>query len=103
MAASTPAVMEGGPLQGESLVQLEVVTGGPRAVLSALAMVLTPSFDLSLIGSFLTCEAGGGAICQRPAGKLPSRTFFRDGALVCREGKTVPPALRASCPSQDTH
>lgn len=57
--------MEGSTLQGESLVRLEAVTGGPRAVPLALATVVTQSLDLPLNGSLLTSEARGGAIGQR--------------------------------------
>lgn len=65
--------MEGSTLQGESLVRLEAVTGGPRAVPSALATVVTQSLDLPLNGCFLTSEAGGGAIGQR----VLWETFFQ--------------------------
>ena len=74
VVVSGPSVMKGGTSWGESLMQLEVVTGGPRAVPSALATVLTPSFDLPLIGSFLTYEAGDRAIGQKPLRKTSFQT-----------------------------
>lgn len=59
MVGSVSGVIEGSFLQAENLVCLEAATGGPMAVPSVLATILTPGFDLLLHGCFPMCEARG--------------------------------------------
>lgn len=73
-------------------MQPEAVTGGPRAVPSALATSFTASFDLPLTGTFLMYEAGGGAIRQRDLWKAsfqtPSSTMGL--SVLGRAGRAAP-------------
>lgn len=62
--------------------------GHKGPVPSALATVLTPSFDLPLISSFLMYEARGGAIRQRVLWKTSFQTHsFAMGPQCAGKGK----------------
>ena len=75
--------MGGSILQAASLVQLEVVTGGPRAVPSVLATVLMTNFHLLLTGSLSLGESRGGGIGHRGLWELSFQTHTSaNGVLV---------------------
>lgn len=71
MVGNVSGVIEGSFLQAENVVCLEAATGGPTAVPSVLATILTPGFDLLLHGYFPMCEARGRI--RDASGKFPSR------------------------------
>lgn len=88
-----------GFLHAENLVQLKAVTGGPRAIPSVLASMLTLGFYPCLHGSLPVCEAGHEV--REASGRFPSRLVLLPMGLRCAQSGAAPASHGAWSRSED--